>query len=67
MNEACPFCGSTHLESWDQPGIAWVACRDCGTEGPIHTTETEAVAAWNRRAPAPKDLGMKAEAEGAGA
>lgn len=50
----CPFCGGeAHIDgtSWttrDGKDQAWATCRKCGTYGP---SSTDAVAAWNRRAP----------------
>lgn len=48
----CPFCGGTNLEvmhAVDKEGaFDWkISCADCQ---PLHETEAEAVAAWNRRA-----------------
>lgn len=51
---SCPFCGGeAHIDgtSWttrDGKDQAWATCRKCGTYGP---SSTDAVAAWNRRAP----------------
>jgi Lar family restriction alleviation protein len=50
--ERCPFCGWPAASNFAQVGVAWVTCTDCGAEGPVEDTEAEAIAAWNRRAPA---------------
>jgi len=61
---SCPFCGGKAVVV---PGLAGsavldkqtfhVGCRGCKTEQPYKLNESEAVAAWNRRAlPPPLDL-----------
>ena len=53
--EPCPFCGSDTCQTrevrWNPVMTKWaVSCvRGCGTDGPAHDTEAEAIAAWNRR------------------
>ena len=52
----CPFCGASDLEPRVGAMVAYVACNDCGADGPMNGPEAplvgreEAVAAWNRRA-----------------
>lgn len=46
----CAFCNSVKVTLFSQPGIAWVQCRDCETDGPPKDTAGEAISAWNRRA-----------------
>lgn len=43
----CPFCGGAELVVADNGGIA---CLLCWASGPPAKAETEAIAAWNRRA-----------------
>lgn len=54
----CPFCGGTPTvcnnapDARDQPWIEqawWLECEECGVGMSEKPTETEAVAAWNRR------------------
>lgn len=63
----CPFCGSgpaqsenrftnasfsgVEIHSRGQVGMPEVYCGTCAAVGPPHPTETEAITAWNRRAP----------------
>ncbi|WP_272574601.1 Lar family restriction alleviation protein [Providencia sp. PROV247] len=49
----CPFCGSQvdigiHTNSIF--GSYFVFCNNCDSTGPIQTTESSAVSAWNKRA-----------------
>ena len=60
MNELkpCPFCGSTdhhHIASVLN-GRSQVHCEYCGSEGPVCESEASAIAAWNRRTPAPANV-----------
>ena len=52
----CPFCGGEakmcHVtQIWEPKDSYWVKCGDCHTSGKHHRTETEAITAWNTRAP----------------
>ena len=49
---SCPFCGSTNCSLSMRVG-AWkfAYCPDCLTEGPAMDNDSDAIAAWNRRAP----------------
>lgn len=56
----CPFCGSDSLVEDASDVSAWVACMECGTQGPIVgdgsiSDADNAALAWNtrRRAAAP--------------
>ena len=59
----CPFCGGkapimegfATLEVWPHGAFHRVYCRSCQVRQLFHLTEAEAIAAWNRRAPLPKD------------
>lgn len=61
----CPFCGGeAHIDgtSWsarDGKDQSWVTCKKCGTYGP---SLTDALAAWNHRAPSPEVQTLIAEA-----
>lgn len=48
----CPFCSSTNCSLSMRVG-AWkfAYCPDCLTEGPAMDNDSDAIAAWNRRAP----------------
>jgi len=52
----CPFCGNQSICSDGRKGWYEITCPNCGVEmGDV--SEAEAVAAWNRRAPAiPPDV-----------
>ena len=59
----CPFeCGSSDVELKDFTkttpfsgrGKSWVKCQTCKSEGPKCGTPSEAITAWNTRAPLPK-------------
>lgn len=47
----CPFCQSSNVGLAAGPDAEWGYCKDCNAEGPWATdcTETDAIAAWNRR------------------
>lgn len=50
----CRWCDGTEVSQHSNgDAFYWVQCNDerCLAEGPIRTTETDAIAAWNRRAP----------------
>jgi Lar family restriction alleviation protein len=51
--ERCPFCRSSivgaHVNDFH---LHEVGCGACGCSGPAEASEAEAIAAWNRRAPA---------------
>ena len=55
-NLPCPFCGGAVKTKQDDYGREWIAyCEhtlECGEERWWEPTEAEALAAWNRRAPA---------------
>lgn len=58
----CPFCGSGSVRV--DIGLAMftdgeVTCQECGGNVGNHQTESEAVAAWNRRSPAPQEKGRQ--------
>lgn len=59
----CPFCGSPHVADRYVRDGQQVFCTDCGASappafhGPNGDTEERATNAWNRRAPAPTDVG----------
>lgn len=54
----CPFCGSTHIEVEQEPERCWrVRCIHCWALSQTDTNEADAIAAWNRRSPAPAEDG----------
>lgn len=63
----CPFCGSAAYddeETWAvfgrRTGHKWaVACSFCEASSPGANSQGEAIAAWNRRAPAQGEEGEK--------
>lgn len=53
----CPFCGGegrintrTFSDADADVGNSYIECIECGVETPWRLTESEAIAAWNRRA-----------------
>lgn len=53
--KSCPFCGgeaeTCHVtQLWEPRNSYWVKCKNCRINGVHHTTEAEAIAAWNARA-----------------
>lgn len=63
----CPFCGEA-AETWVDPShskAVFFGCRveDCCGEMHWLPTEAEAIAAWDRRAPAPHEAVMAQMAE----
>ena len=49
--KTCPFCGSNDVflsNLQEYPGVRFVTCCSCGTDGPTGGTKT-AVTNWNRR------------------
>ena len=51
---SCPFCGgeaeTCHVtQLWEPRDTYWVKCKNCHISGIHHTTEAEAVEAWNTR------------------
>lgn len=77
--EPCPLCGGegrintrTFSDADADVGNSYIECIECGVETPWRLTESEAIAAWNRRAtPEPDsdlvEIGAKAAALEAGA
>lgn len=48
----CPFCGGDASYLYKQSSTTWyVFCGECESSGAESYSETEAIAAWNRRAP----------------
>lgn len=56
---SCPFCGldEAFLTDTMPAGAYWIECAHCGAETQGSERQSEAIAAWNRRAP-----GAEAEA-----
>lgn len=52
--EACPFCGGVSAGSLSSAGFdeIYVICDHCGCDGPVGSTEAEALRLWNARAEA---------------
>lgn len=49
--KACPFCGKKEfLKGYTGKHLRYVACDNCGCEGPLRKTWEEAKEAWNQRA-----------------
>lgn len=50
----CPFCGSdTHEECYSD--MYQVACHKCKSSTGLYTSIADAITAWNRRSPTPKE------------
>ena len=52
--KACPFCGSTDVESvyrFEKGDHFIIACQECGARSSPCLTEHEAVKMWNKRMP----------------
>lgn len=48
----CPFCGGeAHLVYTIGKGLWMAECSECEIETPIKDDKSDAIAAWNRRAP----------------
>jgi Lar family restriction alleviation protein len=45
----CPFCGNDDQELLAYIGLDRVTCGKCGSSGPPKNTDTEKIAAWNKR------------------
>lgn len=50
----CPFCCSHRIITIRDEENWYVRCRSCHCEGPLEPSESEAIAAWNRRAESPR-------------
>ncbi len=47
----CPFCGGTPIVNLQMvSGYTFISCSKCRADGPLRSTHTRAVAAWNLRA-----------------
>jgi len=53
---ACPFCKAEGAYACMMDSYIAVICEACNAEGPPHHSGIEAIAAWNRRAPAANGL-----------
>lgn len=48
----CPFCGGgAELHSYEDDDVYTVVCDHCDASGRHYSGASEAIAAWNRRAP----------------
>ena len=54
----CPFCGSENLYVHTNIEESDVFCPECETNGPVHNSDAEAIAAWNTRTPDPAVLAL---------
>ena len=43
----CPFCGGAAGDPEEIIGIYAVRCLECGANGPVARTRTEAIKGWN--------------------
>jgi Lar family restriction alleviation protein len=50
--EACPFCGGVADVTKNHRTEHYISCAKCSADGPFEAERAEAIAAWNRRAPA---------------
>ena len=49
----CPFCGNKEIDEMEAVnGTYWTGCYPCDVQGPAKKSKIDAIAAWNRRAPA---------------
>jgi Lar family restriction alleviation protein len=48
----CPFCSATNLVLYEYTyaKLFAVDCKDCGAQGPRHSSPRQAQTRWNRRA-----------------
>ena len=55
--KACPFCGGPALDDFIPEHHSYrIECNDCDATGKICDSPELAIAAWNRRVPAPPQL-----------
>ena len=49
----CPFCGKPHKlalqDGRPHVDVRWICCANCGSGGPMASTEQEAWEKWDRR------------------
>ncbi|MCC3240622.1 Lar family restriction alleviation protein [Enterobacter cloacae complex sp. 2021EL-01169] len=52
LPKPCPFCGSGYesIESYSNEEWFFVACHECGANGPEESMAAKAALAWERRA-----------------
>jgi Lar family restriction alleviation protein len=57
MNELkpCPFCGNEYVQIKGRH-CPWAQCHRCDAAGPRKADLHDAIAAWNRRTPAPANV-----------
>lgn len=51
----CPFCGGKAVILAGFEEHIWIFCEECKAEISAHTTEAEAIEAWNKRVEPPAD------------
>ena len=54
----CPFCGGEAVILAGFEEHIWIFCEECKAEISAHTTEAEAIEAWNKRAEQPAIVGI---------